>query len=360
MSFQVLFSLFSRFHLLMIFLIALLMQVQLYPQTLSAQTLDLPSSTMNEGRNVGTNGGMNEGIMSDGKMSDGIKSDAIKLHFINVGEGASTLIQSRELGSILIDTGNPSSRVASYLVNYLEGSLAKLLEKQDVENGEGEKGVLAHLFITHPHLDHFGGVFAILDRFKVKNIYDNGEDIEQISSKEDIYRFYKKAVRGHAGHKSIDAGFEISSGALSLKVLSPKRIGSKKRLADWNSNSLVVRISYGSFTALLMADGNFETEKALLKSNADLRANILQVGHHGAKDATSSEFLKMVSPQVAIISVDHDNIRGYPADETLKRISDANVTVYRTDMDGTVIVTGNLDGTFKIDKIASHDVTKER
>jgi beta-lactamase superfamily II metal-dependent hydrolase len=108
--------------------------------------------------------------------------------------------------------------------------------------------------------------------------------------------------------------------------------------SDINSNSLVFRLEYGRFRMLFMGDAGRETEERLLAAGDDLRADVLKVGHHGSAYGTTPEFLRAVSPRDAIISVGRNNLFGHPAPATLATLSEARVTVYRTDRDGAVTV----------------------
>lgn len=253
-----------------------------------------------------------------------------KFHFLDVGEGSATLIKSTKLGTILIDTGNPTSQIVTKL------------KKLGISR-------IDHLILTHPHFDHIGGVFSILEFFSVEKLYDNGEDLQQIMKEQDIYRLYNNSVRSHPEYTRIKAGFSLKSSDEELSVISPI-----DNTGDWNTNSLVIRFKSGAFVALLMADGNLETEKYLLGVGADLKADLLQVGHHGAADAASAEFLAKVKPMNAVISVDKDNIRGYPDDATIKRLSDIGANIYKTSEAGDIIIPA------KAPTIASNEISGNR
>jgi hypothetical protein len=126
--------------------------------------------------------------------------------------------------------------------------------------------------------------------------------------------------------------------ALRILVLSPpkERIGD-----DLNTNSIVLRISYGTVNLLFTGDATTGAEDVMAKSGYPLDAQILKVGHHGSSGSGSSAFLSRVSPETAIISAGAGNSYGHPHQETLDRLARAGVAVFRTDVDGTILIRSN-------------------
>jgi competence protein ComEC len=105
-----------------------------------------------------------------------------------------------------------------------------------------------------------------------------------------------------------------------------------------NANSVVLRLSYGNFSMLFTGDAETETEDLLIKSGAPLRAQVLKVGHHGSRYATSDRFLEAVAPEAATISCGAGNRYGHPAPETINRLQKAGVKIYRTDQNGEIAI----------------------
>lgn len=245
--------------------------------------------------------------------------------FLNAGEGEAIYLETPTEDRILIDTGNPMTgyRVVDFL------------------RARGVKSINA-LFITHPHPDHMGGIFQILPAFDIKAIYDNGQPIPD-SFDCDIYRWYGEVVRKgkvkRVNYSPVRAGYPFQYGDVRIEVLWPDRPASP----DWNTNSLVLKVIYGKVTLLLMGDANKSVEKQLLDSGANLRANVMKVGHHGAIDATSEDFLNAVSPEYAVIVVDGGNIRGYPHPEVLERLKGRDIRILMTSTHGniTLVTDGN-------------------
>ena len=257
------------------------------------------------------------------------QTEPLKIHFIDVGEGDSILIEAPNRKAVLIDAGN-----------FISGfRVTRYLKQQGIES-------LKYLIFTHPHLDHIGGAFFILQMLKVKNICDNGEDLDNLSKSSDVYRWYKELLGRHKNYQVLRAGDELFLGAVSLKVLWPPQ---PLIFSDFNSNSLLIMLKYNKFSCLLSGDLTSSAEEKLLEQNAVLKADVLKVGHHGAKDASSKEFLDRVCSKIAVISVNAENIRGYPSAAVIKRLKNKGMQVYRTDKNGDIVLTVFADGNFKLE-----------
>lgn len=250
--------------------------------------------------------------------------DLIKIHFIDAGEGDAILIQTPQDENILIDAGNVISgfRVEDYL------------RKNNVST-------LDWLIFTHSGLDHIGGAFFILPMFAVNKICDNGQDISGLSKSQDVYRWYEELVRKDRRYEKVDRGKKFIFKEISLEVLWPDK---KPVFSDFNPNSLVLMLSSGKFRCLLTGDLTSAAEAELLKEKFDLSADVLKIGHHGADDSTSAEFLKAVSAKIGVISVNQDNISGYPHADTLRRLKQAGCRVYRTDEQGDIVISADKNG----------------
>ena len=106
-----------------------------------------------------------------------------------------------------------------------------------------------------------------------------------------------------------------------------------------NANSLVMRLDYGAFAMIFAGDAERITEERLVNKETLLTAQVLKVGHHGSKYATTERFLQAVKPAAAIMSLGEYNRYGQPAQSVLDRLKAAGVKPYRTDLQGEIIVT---------------------
>jgi competence protein ComEC len=107
---------------------------------------------------------------------------------------------------------------------------------------------------------------------------------------------------------------------------------------DINNNSLVFRVEYGRFRMLFTGDAGAEAEARILASGADVRADVLKVGHHGSAYSSTPEFIRAVSPRYAVISVGRNNLFGHPAPSTIETLAHMGAKIYRTDDDGAIAV----------------------
>lgn len=128
-------------------------------------------------------------------------------------------------------------------------------------------------------------------------------------------------------------------------------IKDQKGNSDFNNNSIVGRLTYGSFSMLFTGDAEKEEEATILKQGGALKSDVLKVGHHGSRTSSSPAFLKAVSPKDAFISCGQGNDYGHPHKVTLQKLEKAKINIYRTDRNGTVTLT--TDG-------SKYQITKER
>ena len=246
------------------------------------------------------------------------QENSLKIHFIDVGEGEAVLIQSKDKNA-LIDTGNILSGYK--LIDYLKENNVKVVD---------------HLIITHPHLDHIAGIFFIMPKFTIKRTYDNGCGLGTLNNS--LLSYYEKTFRLKDNYRVLKEGDIIKLGELTLTVIWPP---AKSLSGDFNYNSLVIMLDYKNFRCLLTGDINNAVEAELLKRKINLGAEVLKVAHHGASDATTKDFIERVRPKFAIITVDNNNERGYPAKSVLDLLEAENIKTYRTDKNGSVLIKVN-------------------
>jgi competence protein ComEC len=246
----------------------------------------------------------------------------LTVSYIDIGQGDSELIELPDGSNIMIDAGDKDGAVK--LVNYLkERNITKL-----------------DLFIlTHPHMDHYGGLFQALKLLTIGQFLDSGAPTNSTTYLKLLRELKAKQVK----YKISRRGDHFSFGNdIKVDILAPEDPLIKNSRSDTNNASIVAKLTYNKVTFLFTGDMEEESQDKLLKEGvADLQADILKVAHHGSRYTSSNEFLKAVSPKVAIISSGTGNSYGHPHQEALDRLEANKITVYRTDLKGTIIVTSD-------------------
>ncbi|MCM1566081.1 MAG: stalk domain-containing protein [Dehalobacter sp.] len=234
----------------------------------------------------------------------------IKVHFIDVGQADAIYISLPDHNDVLIDAGNTAD--GPTVINYLKN--------------HGADDTLELVIATHPHEDHIGGLPAVYNAFKVKDTIDSSMYYDSAA-----YRNYSDAAHNNGDYWEVDNQQTFTYGNAKLQILTGP--GSWDNANDY---SVVCRLDTGDIEFLFMGDAGFPAESAL---SGELDAEILKVGHHGSRTSTSAALLSRVNPEVAVICVGAGNTYGHPTAETLLRLQNAGATIYRTDLNGNIVVT---------------------
>lgn len=243
--------------------------------------------------------------------------EGLKVHFIDVGQGDSTLLES-DGEYVLIDAGE--FEYGETVRDYILSCGAERLK---------------YIIATHPHSDHIGGIRAVLDAFET-------EDFITVETDCDTYGWTKTLKKVETlGVNYIDAvvGDRYTFGGASFTILAPNGGG----YDGYNNYSVAVKAEYGDVSFMLTGDAERESEFEMLENGLDLSADVLKCGHHGSSDATSLGFLKAVDPAYAVISCGKDNEYGHPHTETLALLDLLGCEYLRTDERGTIVAA--TDGT---------------
>lgn len=244
-----------------------------------------------------------------------INKNTLQVHFIDVGQGDSILIQVNNK-NLLIDSGPNKS----------EDKLKKYLKKLNISKFD-------YIIATHPHEDHIGNMSYIINNFDVLNFYAPKVENSTKSFETMVESLIRKDLKIKvlkANIKSIDLGKNIV-----VDVFSPL----SNSYEDLNNYSPIVKISYGNTSFLFTGDAEELSENEVLNAGFDLKCDVLKIGHHGSSSSTSEKFLKASNPSIAVISVGEDNTYGHPTDTVLSRLKETKI--YRTDINGNIVITSD-------------------
>jgi len=244
-----------------------------------------------------------------------------KLHVsvLDVGQGDAILIQTPNGQNILIDGGPDPETIKLQL-----GRKIPFWHKK-----------IDLVVLTQPQADHLTGLIEVVQKYEITNILESG-----ISSDTVTYQEWLKTIRSKGIKREIiHAGQEIAIGDnITLKILHPPSAKALETANPIDDNGVVLRLSWNKISFLFTADISKETEWFLITQRKDLQSTVLKVAHHGSKTATSTEFLSVVDPEVAVISVAANNRFGHPHREILDRLATkvGDGRVFLTSEHGTV------------------------
>ena len=232
------------------------------------------------------------------------------LTYLDVGQGDAAII-SCDGHYMLIDGGDAgcSDRMYSYLkrngISYLDIVVA-----------------------SHPHSDHVGGLAGALNYAKAGLVLCPVTEYDSDAFR-DFVKYAKKNGPGITVPKKLDT-YALGSATVTILGLNAD---------EGNNASIILSVTYGERVFLFTGDAEREAEQAVLADYPELlAADVLKVGHHGSDDATTYPFLREILPEFAVISCGAGNPYGHPTDNTLSRLRDADVTVYRTDLHGDITI----------------------
>lgn len=236
----------------------------------------------------------------------------MKVHFIDVGQADSILIESAGK-YMLIDAGN----------NEDGEMLKKYLQKEGVRK-------LDYVIATHPHEDHIGGMDDIIDTFQVDTIF-----MPDISHTTKTFEDVLTAIADKNLEITIpQVGEQYQIGNAQFIIIAPN---SSDYEADLNNYSIGIKLINGNNRFVMCGDAEEAAEKDILNNGIDISADVYKVSHHGSSTGTTQEFLQAISPRYAVIECGADNVYGHPHEATLGKFEDMDIDVYRTDRNGTIV-----------------------
>lgn len=274
-----------------------------------------PAGQPEEQRNDNETNQENEQAAPEEPVGEEIVQDGLKVHYIDVGQGDSTLLEFEGF-TMLIDAGNWNSTEA---VDYLK------------QQGVQEIDIVVG---THPDADHIGQLAQIVGEFEVGEVWMSGN-----TSSSNTFLNALQAIEA-SGSEYVEprSGDTFDVGSMQIDVLYPDEITGAA-----NEESVSLKMTYGDVRFVFTGDAGVKEEQEMIDSGMDLKAEILHMGHHGSNTSTSPAFLAAVAPEVAIYSAGADNSYGHPHAEVIAAAENAGAKVYGTDVNGTIIV--ETDGT---------------
>ena len=240
--------------------------------------------------------------------------EVLEVHMIDVGQGdAFLLIQDGE--AALIDAGEVEE--GKTVVDYIKNLGITRLK---------------YVNVTHPHSDHNGGMTEVITNLETGTIIM--PDLKDYKSTKIWYKkFNNELYNGTHEVEIAKVGNIYNLGDATIKVLGPIN----EPEDEPNNYSTILKVSYGNMDIIFTGDAEKKVEEDVLAAGADLDAEILKVGHHGSNTSTHEEFLDAVDPEYALIPT--GNKYGHPTKSTMENLEERGIEVYRTDENGTVVVT---------------------
>ncbi|WP_430788139.1 ComEC/Rec2 family competence protein [Virgibacillus flavescens] len=254
-------------------------------------------------------------VLLPGNTIHGQQLPNMDVHFIDVGQGDSILIETPADKTILIDGGTPES--GKDIVNFIK--------KQQINK-------IDLLIVTHPDIDHIGGLSKVMKSFKIEKIMDSGK------------LYTTKTYRKYLGQiAKQDIPVEIAKKDQMIKLdpsLEIRVLNTYEPFRSNNESSIALKVTYNKMDFLFMSDIEKKQEKVLTKIE-DLQAEVLKVAHHGSRTSSSKEFLEKVKPQVAILTYSKQNDYGHPVDRVIENLYKVDASIFSTAVFGNITISTN-------------------
>lgn len=247
----------------------------------------------------------------------GLPDGRLRVWFLDIGQGDAILMRLPAGEWVLVD-GGPDGKVLD-----LMGRVMPFYERR-----------VELVINSHPHADHLNGLVEVLARYEVDNLWITGVKYN--------YAGYQKMLEEAAegGTRVIYTSAKDGSiGKVGFDLIYPLRSLQGEGMENVNNSSIVFRLIYAGRRIFFSGDLEEQKEAELVRADGlNLEADILKAGHHGSKTSNTEDFVRRIGPDYAVISCGVENKFKHPFPGTLERFGRLGLTVYRTDLDGTVEV----------------------
>lgn len=245
----------------------------------------------------------------------------LQVYFFDVGQGDSIFIEAKDGTQILID-GGPTNKILPLL-----GGVMPFYDHS-----------IDAIILTHPHADHVTGLIEVLKRYNVGEVIESGVGYNTAEAKEFENLVSEKHIKKIIIQKPVKLTFFKTA---ALNFLFPDRSFNGQILKNVHDSALVSELDFEGKKILLMADAEKNLERYLIQKGVLGDVDVLKAGHHGSKTSSNDFFLKVVKPEYAVISVGARNRYGHPHQQTLSNLEAIGAKIFRTDIDGTIVLNIN-------------------
>lgn len=248
--------------------------------------------------------------------------DTLEVHFIDVGQGDCTFITCGGI-SLLIDSGEEDA--ADGVLAYLHSLGVRRLD---------------YIVATHPHSDHMGGMYKVIDRLGASEVIVPHLADKDVPTARFFERFLDSCAAGDITVTEAEVGRVIELGAASAEIIAPN----SDEYEDVNDYSVCIMLRHGRDSFLLTGDAETVSEAEMTAGGRLSHVTVYKAGHHGSYSSSGEAFLAEITPEFAVISCGAGNPYEHPHDVTMRRLSEYTDKIFRTDEDGTVVFSSGGNG----------------